>query len=52
LIENAKLLTIEELPYDPNHMYYSDMYFMDWDSYWNFMMTHESGLGPYFIRKV
>lgn len=51
LIENAKALKVSDLPYRDSHMYYSDLYVMDWDYEWTFMMTHEmdSGLGPYFI---
>jgi len=34
-------------------MNYSDIYVMDWDKKWTFMLTHETelGLGPYFIQK-
>lgn len=51
LLENAKTLKLEELPYDQDHFDYSDMYIMDWNCKWTFIMTHESELGPYFIQK-
>ncbi|MFC0274210.1 DUF4275 family protein [Metabacillus herbersteinensis] len=51
-LENAKTLTIEELSYVDYHMYHSDIYIMDWDSKWTFIMTHESECGPYFIKNV
>lgn len=52
LVENADLLTIEDLPYVEDHAYYSDIYIMDWDYCWTFMITHETraGAGPYYIR--
>lgn len=54
LIENAKTLTVNDLPYHNKHMYYSDIYIMDWDNKWTFIMTHENdlGIGPYFIQKT
>lgn len=52
LLEYAKTLAIEELPYEHYHMYYSDIYVMDWDSKWTFIMTHESECGPYFFQKA
>ncbi|SES13687.1 DUF4275 family protein [Psychrobacillus sp. OK032] len=51
LLENAKTLTIEELPYDQLHMYFGDIYIMDWKGKWTFIMTHETEFGPYFIQK-
>jgi hypothetical protein len=53
LVENAKTLTVKDLPYQEDHMNYSDIYVMDWDKKWTFMLTHETelGLGPYFIQK-
>lgn len=51
LVENAKTLSIMDLPYDRLHWYYGDIYVMDWHGKWTFMMTHESECGPYFIKK-
>ncbi|MFJ8063937.1 DUF4275 family protein [Psychrobacillus sp. NPDC096426] len=51
LLENAKTLTIEDLPYDQLNMYFGDIYIMDWNGNWTFIMTHEMECGPYFIRK-
>ncbi|WP_226671600.1 DUF4275 family protein [Metabacillus litoralis] len=51
LLQNARTLTLEELPYDQTHMYYGDIYIMDWDKKWSFVMTHESECGPYFISE-
>lgn len=31
LFENAESLTMGDLPYYDNHMYYSDLYVMDWE---------------------
>lgn len=42
LFENANTLSINELPYIEEHMYYSDMYVMDWNDQWTFVMTHET----------
>ncbi|MEK3977731.1 DUF4275 family protein [Psychrobacillus sp. FSL K6-2836] len=50
LIEDAKQLLIEALPYEQIHMDYGDIYVMDWYGKWTFMMTHESECGPYFIK--
>ncbi len=50
LVENAANLTVRDLPYDENHMYYGDIYVMDWRGKWTFIMTHESHCGPYFIK--
>ena len=50
LIENAKNLSIKELPYNQTHLYYGDIYVMDWHGKWTFMMTHENDCGPYFIK--
>ena len=33
------------------HMDYSDLYVMDWEENWTFVMTHETDCGPYFIQK-
>ncbi|MGN9865368.1 DUF4275 family protein [Bacillus swezeyi] len=49
LVENAKNLRIQDLPYDPLHMFYGDIYVMDWEQKWTFIMTHEEKCGPYFI---
>jgi hypothetical protein len=51
LVENAKNLTIKDIPHHDGHMYYSDIYIMDWEKKWTFIMTHETDFGPYFIRK-
>jgi hypothetical protein len=54
LVKNAKSLTVKDLPYRTKHAYYSDIYIMDWDKKWTFIITHETahGIGPYFIRKI
>ncbi|MEK4031478.1 DUF4275 family protein [Pseudobacillus sp. FSL P4-0506] len=49
LLNTAQLLTVEELPYIRDHMYYGDLYVMDWEGQWTFIMTHESECGPYFL---
>lgn len=53
LVQNAKTLTVKDLPYKENQMDYSDIYILDWDNRWTFIITHETdlGLGPYFIQK-
>jgi Domain of unknown function (DUF4275) len=53
LVQNAKTLTVKDLTYKENHMDFSDIYIMDWDNKWTFMITHETELelGPYFIQK-
>lgn len=53
LVQNAKDLKVNNLPYDEEEdLDISDMYVMDWDGSWTFMITHENGwLGPYFIQK-
>ncbi|MCG7333791.1 DUF4275 family protein [Sporosarcina sp. ACRSM] len=51
LVENAKSLGIQDLPYDRLHMFYGDIYVMDWELKWTFMMTHEEECGPYFISR-
>ncbi|QFT89592.1 hypothetical protein FIU87_13105 [Bacillus sp. THAF10] len=51
LLENADTLSIEELPFIESHMHFSDMYVMDWNNKWTFIMTHEKECGPYFIRR-
>ncbi|WP_404430798.1 DUF4275 family protein [Sutcliffiella horikoshii] len=48
-VENAKSLNVLDLRYDSSHMLYSDIYVMDWEKKWTFMMTHEEECGPYFI---
>ncbi|WP_144483939.1 DUF4275 family protein [Bacillus pumilus] len=50
LFENASSLSINDLPYQTNHMDYNDMYVMDWSEKWTFVMTHETDYGPYFIQ--
>jgi hypothetical protein len=54
LVENAKSLTVKDLPYLVDSMYYSDIYIMDWENNWTLVITHETdiGIGPYFIRKT
>lgn len=52
LVENGKGLLIQDLPYDKYHMAYGDIYVMDWEQNWTFMMTHEELCGPYFISKI
>jgi hypothetical protein len=54
LVKNAKTLTVKDLPYLDGSMYYSDIYIMDWDNKWTFVITHETdlGIGPYFIQKT
>lgn len=49
LIEDAKSLVIEDLPHDRLDMYYGDIYVLDWEGKWTFIMTHEKEYGPYFI---
>ncbi|MCM3618329.1 DUF4275 family protein [Sutcliffiella horikoshii] len=49
LLENARNLNVPDLPYDPLHMYFGDVYVMDWEKKWTFIMTHEKQCGPYFI---
>ena len=51
LFENAADLSVKELPYTDGHMDYSDLYVMDWEENWTFVMTHETDCGPYFIQK-
>ncbi|MEH7239569.1 DUF4275 family protein [Bacillus sp. JJ1562] len=51
LVGNAKSLWVQDLPYDPLHMFYSDIYVMDWEQKWTFIMTHEGECGPYFISR-
>ncbi|MBG9822489.1 DUF4275 family protein [Bacillus safensis] len=50
LFENASSLSINDLPYQSNDMDYNDMYVMDWNEKWTFVMTHETDYGPYFIQ--
>lgn len=50
LVQNAQTLTVDELPYDQSHMFYGDIYIMDWDLNWTFIMTHSDNSGPYFIK--
>ncbi|MGZ4160416.1 MAG: DUF4275 family protein [Neobacillus sp.] len=30
----------------------TDIYIMDWNIKWTFIMTHEPDFGPYFIQKT
>ncbi|ART75058.1 atp synthase f1 subunit delta [Sutcliffiella horikoshii] len=48
-VENAKSLIVRDLLYNPSHLLYGDIYVMDWEKKWTFMMTHERECGPYFI---
>jgi hypothetical protein len=54
LVQNAKNLKVKDLPYQEYHGYYSDIYIMDWENKWTFVITHETdlGIGPYFIMKT
>lgn len=54
LIQNAKNLKVKDLPYGKDGDYhYSDLYVMDWEHNWTFMITHENdSLGPYFIQRL
>ncbi|GKV70342.1 ATP synthase F1 subunit delta [Sporosarcina sp. NCCP-2716] len=53
LIQNAAELTMKELPYEELSWDYGDLYVMDWESKWTFMITHEHDeLGPYFMSKL
>lgn len=54
LVENAKNLKVNDLPYDEDaDLDSKDMYVMDWDGNWTFIITHENDyLGPYFIQKL
>ncbi len=53
LVGNAKNIKVNDLPYDEDaDLDSKDMYVMDWDGNWTFIITHENDyLGPYFIRK-
>jgi Domain of unknown function (DUF4275) len=51
LIENANTLSIKDLPYVRENMDYNDLYVMDWNGKWTFMMTHEPECGPFFIQR-
>ena len=53
LVQNAKNLKVNDLPYDRLDFESIDIYVMDWENNWAFIITHETGigLGPYFIRK-
>ncbi|MBO0587768.1 DUF4275 family protein [Sporosarcina sp. E16_8] len=51
LVQNAKSLKVNDFPWDRLDLDSSDMYVMDWENNWTFIKTHETGLGPYFIRK-
>ncbi len=51
LFEHARSLKVTDLPYVEAHMNYSDMYVLDWDNGWSFILTHESEIGPFFIKR-
>lgn len=51
LLDQAESLTVQDLPYDRLHMYHGDIYIMDWDRKWTFILTHEEECGPYFIQR-
>ena len=52
LVRNAKELTVSDLPYEPRNMDRNDLYAMDDDYSWTFIMTHEEQCGPYFLQAV
>ena len=52
LVKNAKELTVSDLPYEPHNMDRNDMYVMDDDRTWTFIMTHEEQCGPYFLQAI
>ncbi|HDU7439119.1 TPA: DUF4275 family protein [Listeria monocytogenes] len=54
LVQNAKNLKMKDLPYEEWDWNYTDIYVMDWENKWTFVITHETdiGLGPYFIQKL
>ena len=52
LVQNAENLKVKDLPYDDWDMDYRDIYVMDWENKWTFIITHENGwIGPYFIQR-
>lgn len=55
LVQNAEQLKLKDLPYENGSWDYADMYIMDWENKWTFIITHENvshdSLGPYFIEK-
>ena len=52
LLKNAKELTVSDLPYESRNMDRNDMYVMDANHTWTFIMTHEQQCGPYFLQAV
>jgi hypothetical protein len=50
IVKSAKELTVHDLPYDLNNTDRNDLYVMDMDLKWTFIMTHEEQCGPYFIE--
>ncbi|MDV6377864.1 DUF4275 family protein [Sporosarcina sp. GW1-11] len=51
LVQHAKNLSVQDLPRDEWNMDYQDLYVMDQDHQWTFIITHENDwLGPYFIE--
>jgi len=52
LVQNANNLKVKDLPYVDWDMDLSDIYVMDWENNWTFIITHENGwIGPYFIQR-
>lgn len=51
LVQNAINLKVKDLPYDRWDLNFNDIYVMDSENNWTFIITHETGLGPYFIQK-
>ncbi|MBD7908042.1 DUF4275 family protein [Sporosarcina gallistercoris] len=50
LVQNAATLSMKDLPYEELSWDYSDIYVMDWENKWTFIITHEhDSLGPYYI---
>lgn len=45
MIENAADLLLADLPNNDE-----DLYVMDWDGKWTFIMTHEREYGPYYFK--
>lgn len=45
VIENAASLTLADLPSGNE-----DVYVMDWNGKWTFMITHEREYGPYYFK--
>lgn len=50
MVKNAKELTVHDVPYESHNMNRNDIYVMDDNLKWTFIMTHEEQCGPYFIK--